>query len=67
MTWAKAKDLFVAAMCGLAMVWGLMNGSVFISVTMGLGVVFFLLPRPTPLIVRWRRWKERQSRSEPSD
>ena len=68
MAWrVKAKDIVVAAFFAAAMVFGLMSGRVLFPAIMALCMVFVLLPRPTPLIVRWRRWKERQSRSEPSD
>ena len=63
----KAKDIVAAAILAAAMIVGLMSGQVLFPAIMALGMVYFLL-RPTPLIVRWRRWRERRrSRSEPSD
>ena len=63
----KAKDLVVAAIFAVAMILGLMNGQVLFPAVMALCMVLFLL-RPTPLIVLWRRWRERrQSLSRPSD
>ena len=63
----KAKDLVVAAIFAAAMILGLLNGQVLFPAVMALGMVFFLL-RPTPLIVLWRRWRERRrSLSRPSD
>lgn len=63
----KAKDLVMAAICAAAMILGLMNGQVLFPAVMALCMVLFLL-RPTPLIVLWRRWRERrQSLPAPSD
>lgn len=69
MAWrVKAKDIVVAAIFAAAMIFGLMSGRVLFPALMALGMVFVLLPRPTPLVVLLRRWRERrQSRSEPSD
>ena len=64
----KAKDIVVAAIFAAAMIAGLMTGRVLFPAIMALGMVFFLLPRPTPLIVLLRRWRERRrSPSGPSD
>lgn len=61
----KAKDVLAAAVFAAAMILGLINGQVLFPAIMALGMIVFLL-RPTPLIVLWRRWRDRR-RSEPSD